>query len=302
MRTSEEIMKLIIDFANSDERVRIVGMEGSRANVNILKDEFQDFDITYFVNDISEFTRSNEWLSYFGNIIMMQKPEDMELFPAEFEGYSYLMLFDDYNKIDLTLLEKHHISYYLKQDKLRTILLDKDGDIKQEVLATDVDYWIKKPSARSYDDCCNEFWNITSYVVKGLCRKEILFAIDHFNQIVRDELLRMISWKVGIKTGFKLSVGKNYKFIERYISEDLWEKLLSTYRMDSYENIWEALFLCHQLFRAVSGEVAERLHYAYPEYDRNITKYTRDMYKKYTGKTGCLDSTYAADIEERREQ
>ena len=53
----------------------------------------------------------------------------------------------------------------------------------------------------------------------------------------------MISWKVGIETGFKLSVGKNYKFIERYISEDLWEKLLSTYRMDSYENIWEALFL-----------------------------------------------------------
>ena len=71
---------------------------------------------------------------------------------------------------------------------------------------------------------------------------------------------------------------------------------MSTYRMDSYENIWEALFLCHQLFRAVSGEVAERLHYAYPEYDRNITKYTRDMYKKYTGKTGCLDSTYAADV------
>lgn len=100
----------------------------------------------------------------------------------------------------------------------------------------------------------------------------------------------------------KMNGNLKAKFIERYISEDLWEKLLSTYRMDSYENIWEALFLCHQLFRAVSGEVAERLHYAYPEYDRNITKYTRDMYKKYTGKTGCLDSTYAADIEERREQ
>lgn len=45
--------------------------------------------------------------------------------------------------------------------------------------------------------------------------------------------------------------------------------------------------------RFMSGEVYE---------GRNITKYTRDMYKKYTGKTGCLDSTYAADIEERREQ
>ena len=181
----------------------------------------------------------------------------------------------------------------------------KESDLEKSVhMHTDdfYHYHVRKPSAREYDDCCNEFWNVTPYVIKGLCRKEILFAIDHFNQIVRHELLRMISWKVGIETGFKLSVGKIYKFIERYISEDLWEKLLSTYRMDSYENIWEALFLCHQLFRAVSGEVAERLHYAYPEYDRNITKYTRDMYKKYTGKTGCLDSTYAADIEERREQ
>ena len=146
----------------------------------------------------------------------------------------------------------------------------KESDLEKSVhMHTDdfYHYHVRKPSAREYDDCCNEFWNTTTYVVKGLCRKEILFAIDHFNQIVRHELLRMISWKVGIETGFKLSVGKNYKFIERYISEDLWEKLLSTYRMDSYENIWEALFLCHQLFRAVSGEVAERLHYAYPEYD-----------------------------------
>ena len=151
----------------------------------------------------------------------------------------------------------------------------KESDLEKSVhMHTDdfYHYHVRKPSAREYDDCCNEFWNVTPYVIKGLCRKEILFAIDHFNQIVRHELLRMISWKVGIETGFKLSVGKNYKFIERYISEDLWEKLLSTYRMDSYENIWEALFLCHQLFRAVSGEVAERLHYAYPEYDTMLAR------------------------------
>src|SRR5699024_5493438 len=146
----------------------------------------------------------------------------------------------------------------------------KESDLEKSVhMHTDdfYHYHVRKPSAREYDDCCNEFWNVTPYVIKGLCRKEILFAIDHFNQIVRHELLRMISWKVGIETGFKLSVGKNYKSIERYISEDLREKVLSTYRMVSSDNIWEALFLCHQLFRAVSGEVAERLHYAYPEYD-----------------------------------
>ncbi len=161
------------------------------------------------------------------------------------------------------------------------VLIDKDCRIKRDIVPTDIDYHVRKPSAREYDDCCNEFWNVTPYVIKGLCRKEILFAIDHLNQILRFELLRMMSWKVGIKTEFSLSVGKNYKYINKYIDEDLWNRLLSTYRMDSYENIWKSLFICHQLFREVSKEVAELLGFDYPEYGKNITRYTEDMYKKY---------------------
>ena len=36
--------------------------------------------------------------------MILQKPEDMELFPAVEKGFSYLMLFTDDVKIDLTLL------------------------------------------------------------------------------------------------------------------------------------------------------------------------------------------------------
>src|SRR5574344_3122944 len=302
MRSEKEVYDIVLNFAKTDKRIRMVTLEGSRTNTNIPPDDFQDFDITFFVTDMDSFTSDDKWLDIFGERLILQKPEDMELFPAVEKGFSYLMLFTDDVKIDLTLLPLELIDEYFTWDKLVKLPLDQDNRIVKPPIPTDIDYHLQKPTQRMFDDCCTEFWNTTTYVVKGLCRKEILFAIDYMIDIVRKELLRMISWKVGIETGFKLSVGKNYKFIERYISEDLWEKLLSTYRMDSYENIWEALFLCHQLFRAVSGEVAERLHYAYPEYDRNITKYTRDMYKKYTGKTGCLDSTYAADIEERREQ
>jgi aminoglycoside 6-adenylyltransferase len=104
------------------------------------------------------------------------------------------------------------------------------------------------------------------------------------NQIVRQELLRMISWKVGIETGFTLSVGKNYKFINKYITKDLWENLLSTYKIDSYEHLWESLFKCHQLFREVSKEVGEEFNYVYPEYDVNISRYTQDLYKQYRTK------------------
>lgn len=223
MRTPEEMMDTILNFAKEDEDIRIVAMEGSRTNKNIPKDSFQDFDITYFVKDMKKFTANDNWLSAFGNIIMMQKPEDMELFPAVEKGYSYIIMFDDYTKMDLTILEESQFADYLKQDKLRKILLDKSGNTHTDVIPTDEEYWIKKPTARSFDDCCNEFWNVSSYVVKGLCRREILFAIDHF-QIMRDEMLRMLSWQVGTEYGFTFSVGKNYKFIDKYLPQEVWKK------------------------------------------------------------------------------
>jgi len=87
MRTEQEMMDLILDIARQDSRIRIMTIEGSRTNINIPNDEFQDYDVTYFVTDMEAFISNDEWLKSFGNIIMMQKPEDMELFLAEEKGF-----------------------------------------------------------------------------------------------------------------------------------------------------------------------------------------------------------------------
>ena len=75
MRTEQEMMYLILSFARKDERIRIVGMEGSRTNTNIPNDEFQDYDITYLVTEIESFLEDEEWLNYFGERLIIQKPE-----------------------------------------------------------------------------------------------------------------------------------------------------------------------------------------------------------------------------------
>ncbi|HIR11986.1 MAG TPA: aminoglycoside 6-adenylyltransferase, partial [Candidatus Fimenecus excrementavium] len=252
---------------------RIVTLEGSRTNVNIPKDNLQDYDITFFVIDMGEFLKSDDWLSVFGNRIMMQKPEDMELFPPEEKGFSYIMLFDDGVKIDLTLLPVSMLEEYLTRDKLVKIMLDKDNMIKTEIVPTDEDYYIKCPTERKFDDCCNEFWNVATYVSKGLLRGEILFAIDHMNEVLRHELLRMISWYVGTEKGFNFSLGKNYKFLDKHISKELWDNLLNTYSMSSYEEMWKSFDLCLCLFKKISKKVADSLGYNYPDYDENVTKY-----------------------------
>ena len=129
MRNEQEMMALILDLAKRDERIRLVTLEGSRTNKHISPDEFQDYDVSYFVTDMASFQRDERWLDVFGRRLMMQKPEDMELFPPELgSGFSYLMLFEDGNKIDLTLYPIEDLSgYFAASDGLVEVLLDKDG-------------------------------------------------------------------------------------------------------------------------------------------------------------------------------
>ena len=281
MRSEKQVYDIILTYAKADERVRMVTLEGSRTNTNIPPDDFQDYDITFFVTDMQSFIGDDRWLDVFGERLILQKPEDMELFPAAEKGFSYLMLFADDVKIDLSLLPLEVIDEYFTWDKLVKLLLDKDNRITQPPVPTDIDYHLQKPTERSFDDCCNEFWNTATYVVKGLCRREILFAIDHMNDIVRKELLRMISWLVGIEQGFHFSLGKNYKFLQRYIPEELWKRLMSTYHMDSYSHMWESLEQSMTLFREASAEVARRLGYQYPPYDEKISNYVIRQKAKY---------------------
>lgn len=281
MRTEKQFYELVLGFAQNDERIRLVTLEGSRTNIHIAKDDFQDYDITFFVTDMASFTRDDSWLDVFGKRLILQKPEDMELFPAEERGFSYLMLFEDDVKMDLTLLPLELLDEYLTWDKLVQILLDKDQRVANPPVPTDIDYHLQRPTARMFDDCCNEFWNVTPYVVKGLCRHEILFAIDHMNEILRKELLRMLSWLVGTEYGFDFSIGKNAKFIQRYLPATLWNRLLSTYRMDSYDQMWQSLDECLALFRETSHEVARCFGYVYPNYDENISAYVKRQKKAH---------------------
>lgn len=264
MRSEKEMMDLILGVAQRDKRVRAVAMNGSRTNPNVAKDAFQDYDIVYLVSDLKSFLTDPNWIDVFGKRIIMQTPEDMAMFPPQLGGrFTYLMLFEDGNRIDLMLIPIEEKDSYSFEDRLTVILLDKDDIMPKLSEPTDKDYWVKKPSAEFFADCCNEFWWVSTYVAKGLWRKEILYADDHLT-IVREMLLTMLEWKVGIETNFSLSVGKNRKYLKDYLDHDLWKKLMKTYPGGELEQVRHALFQAIDLFEQTAIEVAGNLNYFYP--------------------------------------
>ncbi|SET56460.1 aminoglycoside 6-adenylyltransferase [Oceanobacillus limi] len=146
---------------------------------------------------------------------------------------------------------------------MTVILLDKDDRLPNLLPPNDKGYWIKRPSAEEFSDCCNEFWWVSTYVAKGLWRKEILYAQEHLS-IVRNMLLTMLEWKVGIETAFSVSSGKSAKYLEKYLSKRDWKKMLDTYPRARYECVWKALLSMADFFQETARFVASSCQFNYP--------------------------------------
>ncbi len=103
MRSEKEMYALILQYAESDDRVRAVFLNGSRANPNVRRDKYQDFDIIFLVDNLGPFTANEAWLDYFGTRRMLQMPERMR-HPSHCSRFNWMMLFEDGNRLDLTLV------------------------------------------------------------------------------------------------------------------------------------------------------------------------------------------------------
>lgn len=277
MRSEEEMMALIMDFVAADPNIRVAVLIGSRANPNVKKDIFQDYDIGCYVANVDAYKTDRTFLEHFGEIMIMQIPEDMADPPPANDGhYGYLMQFTDGNRIDLGFAPIESLSE--KQGSLTKVLVDKDGIVGDLRPPSDKDFLPEEPTEKSFYDCCNEFWWVCPYVAKALWREELIHSKSLIEEIIRPQLMKMVTWYFGIKTGFKKAPGNNAKYIKPALEPELWLKLDGTYVDSRFENTWESLFAMGDLFRTISQYVVNTYGFGYSdEDDRRVTEYLRHV-------------------------
>ena len=275
MRTPKEMLDLILKVAREDERIRAVTMGGSRANRDCPADEYQDFDIAYYVKDVTPFWDNMDWIAEkFGMPSLCQKPENIELIPPDREGnFFYLMIFPDGNRIDLNVTPEE----YEDDGEPMILLMDKDGTFPKIQVAED-HWYIRKPSQKMFADCCNEFHWCLNNVAKGIARDELTYAMEMMNHYVRDMLILMLEWYVGVHHDFQVSVGKSGKYLKKFLPENLYERLRATYSDAYYDNMWRAVFEMLFLFGDAARTVAGKLNFTYDEAEeKGIADYMENV-------------------------
>ncbi len=265
MRSSDEMMELILKAAREDDNIRGVVMVGSRADSAVAPDEYQDYDITFSVRDVSPYWNNLEWVrERFGEPLIVQTPETSELLPPDGDGtFVFLVIFEDMVRMDINF-EPYP---YVDDGEPAVLLLDKDGGIDVSIASSKF-WWIKKPTQKLFDDCVNEFWWCLNNAGKGIARGNIGYAMWMWNSPVRDMLEKMLEWLCGARLGFDRSAGKHGNNFKKFIPEEFL-RYLETYCHGDAADMWRGIDAGCDLFSDAAKEVAEKLGFEYRQSDED---------------------------------
>ena len=259
MRTETEMLDVILQTAQTLQ-VEAVAMSGSRTDTKAPKDEFQDYDVVFVVDDLDNLTSDLSWLNQFGKRIIKQ---EVSLGHRRL----FLMLFEDGNRIDLTLCPKEHIKEWVDSEAGFTVL--EDPEHLFEPYSQNLErYWTSPASAIEFEKVCNEFWWVSAYVVKGICRKQVIYATDHLYGICQQELLKVLAWQVASDRG-AVDIGKNYKYIFNYLPAQKENEFSSLLDFSNSDKITQSLFDTMQLFHQEAQSLSQKMDF---DYDKEVAE------------------------------
>ena len=250
MRSETEVLNEVLSFAQNNEMVRAVVLNGSRVNPNVTKDLFCDYDIAFHVTDPDHFLTDQRWIKNFGDLIILQQNDWIE------DGKtSYIFL------IDLAFDPVEQVEKFL-DDSLTLVLLDKDEIIRPLPPPADTTHRTKRPTQDEFNEITNEFWWCSINVAKGIWREELCYAKWMYEVIVRDCMIKMLSWYIGINHDWNINPGSYGKWFKKFLPVELWESFEKTYAGVDYREIWASLFEAGQLARRIGPEIADALGYS----------------------------------------
>ena len=252
-RSQEQMLRLISQTGQTLQ-VDAVALSGSRTDTKAPKDEFQDYDVVYVVDDIDNLTSDLSWLDQFGKRVIEQEV-------ALGHRHLYLMLFEDGNRIDLTLCPQEHIQEWVDSEAGFTVLEDKKG-IFETYSPSPERFWIHPASETDFEKVCNEFWWVSAYVVKGIYRNQLIYSTDHLYGICQQELLKILAWQVASDRG-AVDIGKNYKYLFNYLPIEKEKEFSALLDFSSLDKITQSLFATMQLFHQEAQYLAQKMGLKY---------------------------------------
>ncbi len=272
-----DVFAQILDFAKQDPNVKIVMLNGSRANPNAPKDFLQDYDIRMYVSSLEGalcYKHDWGWMSQFGELVIVQQNNFKD------GAFIFLMQFENTTRIDLSFQRIEELDRELTEDSLSKLLMDKDGIIHTPPVPNETSYYIKKPEESRWDEVLNELWWLQPYVAKELFRDELPLVKELYDIYLMGSLRTLLEWHIGYEHNWEVNAGHGGKWFKRLLPTDIYEEFISLYASANATEQWDKLLRMGAFIQKLGIPLAQKLGYAYPmAYDESVTNYLKIFLK-----------------------
>ena len=171
------------------------------------------------------------------------------------------MLFEDGNRIDLTLCPKEYTQEWVDSEANFEVIKDDKG-LFEAYQPNSKRYWTAPPIEEEFAASCNEFWWVSAYVVKAIRRNQLIYATDHLYGICQQELLKVLAWLVTSDRGV-VDIGKNYKYLFQYLPAGQEKEFSALLDLSSIDKITQSLFATMGLFNREAQILAQKMGFTY---------------------------------------
>ena len=284
-----EVFNNLIQWAEQKDSIRAMLLTSTRAVPNATIDEFSDYDVVLFVEDVHSFHENRSWLEYFGEVLVAYW--DPIYLDPDFgiEKFGNVTQYTDGLKIDFTLCPLEMLRSIAQTPILPAeldagyrILLDKDRLTEGIKAPTYRAYIPVRPTNEVYQTMINDFFSDPPYVAKCLLRDELFPAKWCLDYDMKHVYLRpMLEWRMELDHNWSTPIGSLSKGLKKKLPAEIWSQLEASYAAADIAGNWEALFQTMDLFRRVAMEVGNALGYQYPlDLDERVTTFVKEMQRR----------------------
>ncbi|MFD1466255.1 aminoglycoside 6-adenylyltransferase [Lapidilactobacillus mulanensis] len=260
----DQTMLQLQRFFNQNDDLRVFGMNGSRTNAHIAEDNFKDYDVVFFTDNVAKYQKETTFLHEFGAPMLITTPGHDGLYAPEEQDvdgrYVYLVLYQSGLRIDWQFRPLKQLTGYLTEDTLTRIVSDKDGRVTEAVNPSDRKYWLRRPTPQEFQSAIKEFWWQFCNTLKATIRQETFLAQFYLN-LTRTELIRLLTWHVASTHGFDRSYGKEFQQTQAYLDAKTQREIWTSFDTSSIRNIYAALKSMAQLEKKYTQLVADQQHF-----------------------------------------
>lgn len=268
-------------WAEDRADIRGVVLVGSQARDDDHRaDEWSDVDVVIVTTDAEQYLDTSEWLESFGPFeITVVEPT------AIGDYFERRVLFTSGLDVDVTVLTPRVLDAAMTIPEVGDfrrrgfrVLIDKDETITraERNLAPAPAPKPELPSVAAFEHATADFWYHAVWAAKKLARGELWVATRSCNCYLSQLLLEALEWHAHATT--ERDTWHQGRFLERWADSAAAPQLRNVFAPYDDAGVHAAIQASMSLYRSLTVEIADRLHYPYPAAaDRFASQYVAEL-------------------------